>query len=211
MKCPVCTHENTRKFCIAENKDYYRCNTCRATFLHPAFYLSEKQEFAHYQHHENDVNDIHYRAFLQKIAEPLLTRLKPQSYGLDYGCGPGPALATMLREKGHSVDLFDPFFYPQKPHPTTLYDFLACSETVEHFHRPALEFEIFSGLLKAGGWLAIMTCFQSNDDKFKSWHYRRDPTHVVFYHHDTFVWIAQKLQFSCEFPKKNVVLMQKLV
>ena len=35
--------------------------------------------------------------------EPLLARLGPASHGLDYGCGPGPALATMLREEGHGV------------------------------------------------------------------------------------------------------------
>ena len=35
-----------------------------------------------------------------------------------------------------------------------------------------------------------MTCFQNADDRFATWHYRRDPTHVVFYREETFAWLA---------------------
>mgnify|MGYP006188182119 CR=1 FL=1 len=35
----------------------------------------------------------------------LLARLAPRSSGLDYGCGPGPALAAMLREEMNSLGL----------------------------------------------------------------------------------------------------------
>ena len=36
-------------------------------------------------------------------------------------------------------------------------------------------------LVRPGGWLAVMTCFQTDDARFAGWHYRKDPTHVVFY------------------------------
>ena len=58
------------------------------------------------------MNDAGYRRFLSKLADPLMARLAPGARGLDYGCGPGPALAAMLREAGHEVALYDPFFAP---------------------------------------------------------------------------------------------------
>jgi len=64
-------------------------------------------------------------------------------------------------------------------------------------------------MLHPGGWLALMTCFQTDDARFANWHYRRDPTHVVFYREATFRHIARLLGWQCEIPCKDVVLMQK--
>jgi SAM-dependent methyltransferase len=118
-------------------------------------------------------------------------------------------LAAMLREAGHSVALYDPFFARD---PSVLdgdYDFIVCSETVEHFHRPAEEFARLDRMLRHGGWLGIMTSFQPADEDFADWHYRRDPTHVVFYSAATFHWLALRFDWQCEIPRPDVVLMQK--
>ena len=64
-------------------------------------------------------------------------------------------------------------------------------------------------MLKKSGWLGIMTSFFSSDISFKSWHYIRDPTHVVFYTINTFEYIAQQYNWKCEINSQNVVLMQK--
>lgn len=188
--------------------DYFRCPTCQLRFLDPAQHPAPQVEHAHYLHHENDVNDPRYRQFLSKLAAPLLARLSKQATGLDYGCGPGPALAAMLREAGHDMALYDPFFAPD---PATLqhcYDFVTCTETAEHFHHPEREFERLRAMIRPGGWLAIMTCFQTNDAQFVDWHYRKDPTHVVFYRAETFQYLADDWGWSCEVPVKNVALMQ---
>ncbi|MEO1019763.1 MAG: class I SAM-dependent methyltransferase, partial [Pseudomonadota bacterium] len=150
-----------------------------------------------------------YRRFLAKLAGPLLTRLASGSSGLDYGCGPGPALAAMLREASHKVALYDPFFYPDPAPLSKHYDFITCTETVEHFYQPAEEFDLFDKLLKPGGWLGVMTCFQTEDARFANWHYRRDPTHVVFYREKTMHDLAEARGWSCEIPVKDVALMRK--
>ncbi|MEI4850515.1 class I SAM-dependent methyltransferase, partial [Klebsiella pneumoniae] len=85
--------------------------------------------------------------------------LGPGARGLDFGCGPGPALATMLREAGMDMALFDPFFYPQASVLERQYDFITCTEVVEHLHRPAEVFRQLDRLLAPGGWLGVMTCF----------------------------------------------------
>ena len=208
-RCIVCATSSARLFIDVEGLNYWRCSVCQATFLDPAQRLSSAEEQARYRQHRNDPADEKYRLFLSKLADPLLQRLSPQRKGLDYGCGPGPALACMLGEAGHRVSLFDPLFFPDPDPLEDLYDFITCTETIEHFHRPAEEFARFDRMLRPGGWLALMTSFQTDDDRFASWHYRRDPTHVVFYREATLRHIASRLGWLCEIPQKDIALMHK--
>jgi SAM-dependent methyltransferase len=196
-------------FLSVEGRRYSRCETCAARFLDPGQRPSREAEYAHYLHHENHLDDPAYRRFLSKLAVPLLARLPSASRGLDYGCGPGPALAAMLCEAGHAVALYDAFFHPDPAPLSQIYDFVTCTETAEHFHRPAEEFARLMALVRPGGWLAIMTCFQTDDSRFQAWHYRNDPTHVVFYRGETLRHLAAARGWHCEVPVKDVALMQR--
>ncbi len=206
--CPVCRTGAGHVFQQIEDRDYWRCERCKATWLDAAHWLAPEDEHAHYLHHENEVDDPRYRAFLSRLADPLLARLAPESEGLDYGCGPGPALAAMLVEAGHRVALYDPFFAPDPDALQGTYDFITCSEVAEHLHAPANEFDRLGALLRPGGWLAVMTCFQTEDARFAAWHYRKDPTHVMFYRAETFRRIAADRGWSCEIPAKDVALLR---
>jgi hypothetical protein len=64
-------------------------------------------------------------------------------------------------------------------------------------------------LLRPGGWLALTTCFQTDDSRFAQWHYRRDPTHVVFYREATLAHLARHHGWRMEVPTRNVALMHK--
>lgn len=209
QRCIVCGGSSVNFFASVDGNAYRRCRACQATFLNPAQRLSAEEEYARYCQHRNDPNDKDYRRFLSKLVDPLLQRLSPQVKGLDYGCGPGPALACMLREAGHRMRLFDLHFFPDPEPLGDLYDFITCTETIEHFRRPSEEFARFDRMLRPGGWLAVMTSFQTDDDCFATWHYRRDPTHVVFYRDATLRHIARRFGWSCEIPVKDVALMQK--
>lgn len=107
------------------------------------------------------------------------------------------------------MTVYDPLFFDEPRALTQSYDFITCSEVAEHFHRPAEEFRLLDCLLKPGGLLAVMTTFQTDDAAFAGWHYRRDPTHVVFYRQATFERISFCHNWSCEFPTKNVALLSK--
>lgn len=209
MNCPVCEGASARVLETVDEKIYWRCERCMATFLDPAQLPSRALELEQYQLHENHPDDPGYRHFLSRLTAPLLERLAPTQQGLDYGCGPGPALAAMLREAGHSVALFDPLFRADYSVLDSVYDFVSCTEAVEHFHSPATEFRLFDKLLKPGAWLGIMTSFQTDDSRFANWHYRRDPTHVVFYREATFRQLAEDFGWRCEIPCPNVALLQK--
>lgn len=207
--CPVCRAPELRPVLSVDGRDYWRCEVCEARFLDPRQHPSRGAEHAHYLHHDNRLDDPQYRRFLSTLAGPLLARLHAASRGLDYGCGPGPALAAMLSEAGHEVALYDPFFCPDTTVLNRTYDFVTCTETAEHFHHPADEFARLMMLVRPGGWLAIMTCFQTDDARFRDWHYRKDPTHVVFYREETLRHLARSRHWSCEVPVKNVALMQR--
>ena len=144
--CPLCHGDGVTLLLEAGDKRYWRCGACELTFLDPACRLAPDAEFRHYQSHENHVDDPGYRAFLAKLADPLLAKLTPGSTGLDYGCGPGPALAHMLREAGHAVALYDPFFCADRAALDADYDFVTCTEVAEHFFEPAGEFARFDRL-----------------------------------------------------------------
>ena len=204
--CPLCTAD-AEHFLHVDAKDYFRCHLCALRFVDPSARPEREVEYRHYLHHENEVDDPRYRHFLSRLANPLLEVLPSGSGGLDYGCGPGPALAAMLREAGHRVTIYDPFFAND---PSTLeqsYDFVTCTEVAEHFHDPAAEFRRLVGLLKPNGILGLMTCFQTEDARFSNWHYRKDPTHVVFYQMRTILWIAEKHGLFVKFPVKDVAIM----
>ena len=65
------------------------------------------------------------------------------------------------------------------------------------------------GLLRPGGLLGIMTTFQTDDARFAGWHYRRDPTHVVFYRESTLAFIAERMGWTMEIPCANVAIFRK--
>ena len=110
--CPLCHGKQIEPWHRDRCRDYLRCLVCELVFVPASFHLDTPAEKAIYDQHENHPADVGYRRFLMRLTQPLLQRLPPQSTGLDFGCGPGPALAAMLREAGHSVALYDKFYFP---------------------------------------------------------------------------------------------------
>lgn len=207
-RCPVCLRIGPRLL-IRLDRDYLRCSRCEATFVPPAQWPDAATERREYELHRNAVDDPGYRAFLARLAEPLSRRLAPGSSGLDYGCGPGPALAAMLQEAGHQVALWDPMFAPDRAVLDQTYDFITCTEVIEHLRDARAVFAELARLLRPGGWLGLTTCFQTDDARFAGWHYRRDPTHILFWRRRTLGHLADTLGWGLEFPVDNVALLQR--
>ncbi|MEE9231590.1 MAG: class I SAM-dependent methyltransferase [Acidobacteriota bacterium] len=188
---------------------YWRCSRCRLTFLAPECVLDPGAEKTRYDLHQNGPDDAGYVRFLRQLAEPLAARLRPGSLGLDYGCGPGPTLCAILEAMGHSVENYDPYYRPDPSVLRRQYDFVTCSEVMEHVRDPRRTFLRLDRLLKDGGCLAVMTGILENEDRFVDWWYHLDPTHIAFYQRRTFEWIAGWLGWRVEFPGKNVILCSK--
>lgn len=212
--CPLCSASVDASgpvpFHIDRVRSYLRCEECALVFVPPAFHLSRSDEYAYYQTHENRVDDPGYRQFLSRLQQPLNDRLAPYSQGLDFGCGPAPALATLFMEAGHDMALYDSFFYPDPVVLSQSYDFVTATEVVEHLHRPGAELARLWDRLSTGGYLGVMTKLVASREAFSRWHYTRDPTHVCFFSRDSWVWWARAFGADLRFVGADVILLQKL-
>jgi SAM-dependent methyltransferase len=193
------------------SRDYLRCGHCGFVHVPAAQRLCLEAERAYYLTHRNAVDDPGYRAWLSRLATPLLERLRPPASGLDFGCGAEPALAAMLAEAGFEMSLYDPQFAPDTNVLTREWDFITATEVLEHLHRPAAELERLWSLLRPGGWLAVMTRRVPALADFERWHYRRDPTHIGFFAEQSFAWLAARWQARLELLGDDVALLRKPV
>lgn len=208
-QCPLCAGRTLSAFHRDKRREYLRCETCRLVFVPPAFHLTAEAEKAEYDLHRNDPGDAGYRAFLGRLAEPLLARLTPGSLGLDFGCGPGPTLSCLFEEAGHEVALFDCFYANEPQVFDRRYDFITATEVVEHLHRPMDELTRLWSVLKPGGVLGLMTKLVIDADAFSRWHYKNDQTHVCFFSRDTFAWLAERLGADLEIIGNDVILLTR--
>ena len=207
--CPLCHSDLVRQLAVVDSKAFWRCDVCHLTFLSSESHLSPEDELTRYLLHENSPEDCRYRQFLSRLTDHLIPKLQPGAKGLDFGSGPGPTLSVMLEEAGFPMAIYDPYFAPDTAPLEREYDFITCTETVEHFYQPAKEFHRFNRLLRCNGWLGIMTETLDSDTDFANWWYHREPTHVCFYKQATMEWIAIQYGWSVEYPRKNVTLFYK--
>lgn len=207
--CPLCHHPKSRPFHRDRHRVYRRCEVCALIFVPPECFLSPRDEKAEYDLHQNDLYDVGYRRFLGRLFQPLGDRLRPGSRGLDFGCGPGPALALMFREAGHGMSVYDPFYAPDTAALSQAYDFVTATEVFEHLHRPGHELERLWSCLRPGGWLGIMTKLARDADAFARWHYKEDLTHVCFFSRVTFAWLAGRWSAELIFVGQDVILLRR--
>ncbi len=178
-------------------------------FVPPEQQLDPAAEKAEYDLHENSLDDPGYRRFLGRLCDPLMARLPPGAGGLDFGCGPGPALSAMLEERGHPMALYDIYYRPDKMVLERRYDFITATEVVEHLAAPGRELERLWSLLVPGGWLGIMTKLALDRNRFAAWHYKNDPTHISFFSRESFLWLGGRWGVSPVFVAADTVLLQK--
>ena len=207
--CKVCKSSDLNLFLNCKKLVYWECKTCEAKFLDPKNYVSSSYEKKHYLKHNNLITDTNHKNFLLKLIKPIKDKISSCDIGLDYGCGYAPVLAHILKSYGFKLDLYDPFFFPNKEIFLKKYKFITCSEVVEHFFNPYEEFNKINNLLDNNSWVGVMTTFLPEDDMFENWYYRRDPTHVVFYKKETFRYIGSQRNWQVFFPSENIVLFYK--
>ncbi len=209
-KCPLCDSLRAAEFCRDNDRSYFRCGVCSLVFAEHGSLPTPGEEKQRYDQHRNSPSSPRYRQFLSRLATPLVKRLETTNkHGLDFGSGPGPTLSIMLEEMGFTMSLYDPFYAPDPSVLRKQYDFVTCTEAIEHFHRPAREWGLLTNLVKPGGWLAIMTKLTSGLDHFENWHYKRDPMHVSFFSRETFRYLAARDGLECEFIGDDVILLKK--
>ncbi|MBT5004776.1 MAG: class I SAM-dependent methyltransferase [Porticoccaceae bacterium] len=207
--CPLCANTVVATYYQDKTRSYLCCSQCQLVFVPRAFHFSSTAEQAVYDQHQNNPNDQGYRKFLSRLADPLLEKLAPNSFGLDFGSGPGPTLSLMLEEKGHKVNIYDPFYAPDRRALAGHYDFITSTEVVEHLAAPGKELNRLWGLLKHGGYLGLMTKQVADRESFDRWHYKNDPTHISFFSQQSFEYLGATWGSAPVFIGADVILFRK--
>ena len=177
-------------------KRYLRCPQCAAVFLDPVCRISSDEEKKRYALHRNDAGNAGYLEFLAPLVHEVETRRDTRCAVLDFGSGPTPVLADILRAKGYDVALYDPYFSPDRTVLERTYDLIVCCEVIEHFRDPAEEFALLRRLLKPDGALICMTDFVTDTTDFANWYYKNDATHIFFCHERTCAYIERQFGFG---------------
>ncbi len=211
MRCPLCADIRIQPYHKDQRRDYWQCCVCRLVFVPEEHHLNAMQEKAEYDLHQNNPKDPGYRKFLSRLYLPLKDKQPPPALGLDFGCGAGPALAQMFQEAGYTMQVFDKFYANDSGVLSRQYDFITCTEVVEHLSDPGETLDSLFAMLKPGGWLGVMTKLVMSKTAFSRWHYKNDLTHICFYSRDTLEWLASRWQCSIEFIGSDVILLHKLL
>jgi 2-polyprenyl-3-methyl-5-hydroxy-6-metoxy-1,4-benzoquinol methylase len=227
-ECPLCgATDNTLKLQSADMRTFTLCEICKLIYIDRTFLPENFRERERYLEHNNDSDSEGYRSFLRRVLDPLLPYMPTGAACLDYGCGPIPVLAEVVRSEGFTCWAYDPIFYPDglveaaaelglsevsnsssevdsksgsdnsnvlDPIDTLseAFDVVFSTECFEHFHQPAQTISEIMTMVKKGGYLGIMSEVWTETDRFSSWYYTRDDTHVIFFHEETFDWLCAK-------------------
>lgn len=197
MNCLLCQSEAVPEpFFESPLQRFLYCANCGTIFRDPFTFLTPEAEKERYLKYNNNPEDPRYQDFVSPIVKAVTQDFKSASKGLDYGAGTGPVIASLLREQGFEIVLYDPFFHPNAAAIKQAYDFVVACEVIEHFHHPLDEFKKLFDLLRPKGKLYCMTDPLDSSDDFAQWYYKDDPSHVLFYNKVNLEWICQQVGFS---------------
>lgn len=190
-----------------EENRFLRCPVCDLIFVPRNFHLTPDDEKARYMLHENTLsNEGYVGMFFDKIAL-IRQHCRGVSSVLDYGCGPEPVLAELMRREGYDCDIYDPYFFTEFPRGP--YDLVISTEVFEHMKDISAGLRSIHSLLAPGGYLAVMTSFHDTVADFRGWWYASDPTHICFFGMGTFEWISENFGFNIIYTNgKNFIIMQ---
>lgn len=211
IRCPLCSSSCIEPFSEDQKRKYLCCAVCLLVFVPVEFHLTNEQEKAVYDMHQNDSSDPGYRRFLSRLFDPMSDQLRGSERGLDFGCGPTPTLAEMFEGLGCCVSLYDKYYFPRDESLKGRYEFITASEVVEHLASPEIVLDQLWAVLETEGYLGIMTKRWLTKRRFNQWHYKNDATHIGFFHQQSFEWLAKKWGADLNIIGPDVVIFKKLV
>lgn len=206
QRCTLCEGSYLKEIVLEKDpRSYFLCKKCFLIFAHSDFHLNKETEKLRYTNHQNGIDQVGYVRFLHRAITPSLDFIRSEMVGLDYGCGPSPTLSKLLSKEGIECFDYDPIFGID--HPLNQYDFIFATECFEHFFYPKKDLQKINSLLKSNGVLSIMTEQWVTEEGFKDWYYKNDPTHVSFFHKNTFEYISSDLNFDIVYQDEDRVVI----
>lgn len=190
--CPLC--ETKGNFFYKES--FFLCPNCQGIFKNRDALLEEAKEKERYLLHSDDGDELGYQKFVYPLLDVVLKDIPKEARGLDFGTGKSQIVAKMLQKYDYKIDLYDPFFYPNREVFDQKYHFITACEVIEHFYHPAKEFFLLKSLLHTKGRLYCMTHLYDENIDFAKWYYKNDTTHVFIYQKETIAYIKNQFLFE---------------
>jgi hypothetical protein len=211
MTCKICNYDTKAFDDVELQKQFYICPNCHCIVLDPRFYLSLEKENSLYNNHHNSLENEGYVKMFEDFLDYFWNDLTCKEKALDFGSGPTPVLAQLLRRREVKIDHYDKFYQPIQCFENQTYDFITSTEVFEHLDDPVATLSLLSQHLKPKGFIALMTLFHTNNEaSFLKWWYRRDPTHITFYTAYTLEVLAHKCGLEVlKTDGKRIALLQK--
>jgi len=213
MNCLICDKSTISINDKRNNWEFFHCKKCEFIFKNKLNYVNETDELKQYQNHNNTMESRGYVEMFEKFIDATIKEyLEDINDVLEFGSGPGPVLSELLKQRNLNVDIYDKYFSPQKVYENKKYDLITSTEVLEHIENPVDIFNFFAKHIKKDSYLAIMTQFHTdNEDDFKKWWYKNDPTHICFFRPHSFEVLASMSGFKViKHDSKKSVLFQKL-
>ncbi len=211
-KCRVCNLDAEVVINAKNGRFYHRCTNCDYIFLDEEFYLDAEDEKKHYDNHHNTLESVGYVKMFEKLIDEFVNPLKPIKNALDFGCGEGGVLATLLQRDGIECDKYDLYYFNDESYKSKKYDLILSTEVFEHLLNPLEILEELLLHLNKDGYLLFMTSFHPQDDEaFLKWYYIQDTTHIGFFSVKTFEYLSHKFSLKMiKNNKKNILLCKYL-
>lgn len=210
VRCKICNNKTYILYDKQFDIKYYRCNSCDFIYEDIENHISFKREKKIYELHNNSIDNEGYVNMFNKFIDSFESFLVGKKL-LEFGSGPAPVFAELMRKRNYDVTIYDPYYFSDKLFKDNKYDVITSTEVFEHFVNPLGEIEMLVGLLNKEGILAIMTQFSKQDDHFLNWWYRRDETHISFYNEKTFMYIAEKFNLKIVYTNnKDYMILKRM-
>jgi len=213
MKCLTC-NTITESFEDTElAKHYHHCLTCQLIFLDKKYFVTNQNEKKQYDHHNNSLEDIGYVNMFENFLDFFWEDIKKDTTtALDFGSGPEPVLAELIKRRDLHVEHYDKFYQTDKIYENKKFDLITSTEVFEHLENPKSILKLFAKHLNDNGTIALMTLFHTNKrEDFLKWWYRRDPTHITFFTPTSIEVLAKECGLKVvKHDSKRVIVLKKL-
>lgn len=207
--CTLCSSKNIDFFSKDKKREYFKCANCGIITVPEKYHLSKIDEKSRYDKHVNTPEDKRYIEFLSRVIKPTLEYVSPESYGLDFGCGPGPVLKKLFSKYKLHLEEYDLYYNDNRELLNKYWDFIIATEVIEHLKDPLQVITKLWNILKPGAPLVLMTHLYNEHIHFPSWYYKGDPTHICFFSKETFIYLSNKFDAEIYFIDKDIIILKK--